>query len=139
MPGMIKRIFTSEPAHIRFTENYHEQVRGCLLPGKPIYVEFADVRIREEPSAAARVLMCAQFDRGPAQHVLLHLRSSWRNINPGLTEPGEGNFWCGTLTPPQDSREISVWFVKTGPSGSQYYDSRFGADYWFRFTSLDLT
>src|SRR5262245_26680782 len=105
MPAMFKRMFSSEPAQIRFTEDYHEQLRGCLLPGKPIYVEFADVRIREEPSGAARMLMCVQFDRGPAENVLLHLRSTWRNINPDLTEPGEGNFWCATFIPPEGCRE----------------------------------
>jgi hypothetical protein len=135
---MPKRLFASEPGQIRFTEDFREQTRGSLLPGSSITVEFADVRIPDEPSGLARVEACIEFDTDATQRLELRLRTAWRDINPALTEPGEGNQWLGTFTPPANSREFRIWFEKTGPSGTRYYDSKFGKNYWFRFTSIDI-
>ncbi|MEJ0040592.1 MAG: DUF6209 family protein [Gammaproteobacteria bacterium] len=134
-----KRIFASEPGQIRFTEDFHEQTRGCLLPGKPITLEFADVRIPDEPSGLAQIAACVQFDQGLAQSIPLQLRKAWRDIDPALTEAGEGNLWVGAITAPPHTRELVLWFEKVAPSGKRYYDSRFGKNYWFRFTSLDVS
>jgi hypothetical protein len=131
-------MFANEPGQIRFTEDFHEQTRGSLLPDHPIHVEFADARIPDEPTGSARLEGRVRFDGGPILTVPLQLRSSWRNIDPGLTESGEGNYWVATIAPPSGSRAMCIWFVKTGPSGRQYYDSHFGENYWFRFTPNDL-
>jgi hypothetical protein len=135
---VLKRMFAKEPGQIRFTEEFTEQLRGCLAPGEPILLQFADTRIAEGTSGEARIVACVQYDGGPVQSVNLHLRAAWRDIDPGLTEPGEGNFWEGTITPPPGAREMSLWFVKTAPSGARYFDSRFGQNYWFRFVRQDL-
>jgi hypothetical protein len=135
---MRQRVFEKQPGQIRFTEDFHEQPRGSLLPGQPIDLEFADSRIPEEPTGAAWLEACVQFDGGPVVTVPLHLRQGWRDIDPALTERGEGNLWVGTVTPPEGTKEMSIWFKKTLPSGKQYYDSRFGSNYWFRFPQVDL-
>jgi hypothetical protein len=135
---MKQRAFAKQPGQIRFTEDFHEQTRGALLPGQPISLEFADSRIPDEPTGAARIEAWVQFDGGQSLRVPLALSHGWRDLDPALTEPGEGNLWTGTFTPPVGASEMSIWFVKTGPSGQRYYDSRFGENYWFRFTGDDL-
>ena len=134
----MKRIFENEPGQIRFTEDFKQQTRGSLRPGQPIDLEFADSRIPDEPTGAASLEACVQFNKGAVVATPLRLRQGWRTINPALTEPGEGNLWVGRFTPPAGTTEMCIWFVKTGPSGRKYYDSRFGKNYWFRFVELDL-
>jgi Family of unknown function (DUF6209) len=135
---MRQRVFAREPGLIRFTEDYHENKRGAIVPGQPIRIDFADERIPQESSGAAQIDMYVRYNDGPAIRVPLHLLNSWRDIDPQLTETGEGNFWTGETTPPADARVMAIWFEKIGPSGNKYYDSRFGENYWFRFVSTDL-
>jgi hypothetical protein len=135
---MKRRMFAKEPGQIRFTEDFHEQTRGSLLPGQSIDLEFADSRIPDESTGLAHLDAWIQFDGGPAEVVPLKLRQGWRDIDPALTERGEGNLWVGNTTPPPGAKEMCIWFVKTGPSERKYYDSRFGKNYWFRFTANDV-
>jgi hypothetical protein len=41
------------------------------------------------------------------------------------------------VTPPENSREMSLWLVKTGPSWRSYYDSRGDLNYRFRYLQID--
>lgn len=134
----MQRAFYDEPGQLRFTESFRQQSRGSLLPGRTISVEFADVRIPEEPTGAANIKMHVQYDRGAPASVDLRLRAGWRSIDEKQTEPGEGNIWVAELVPPEESKQMSVWFEKIGPSGQAYYDSAAGKNYWFRFTGMDL-
>jgi hypothetical protein len=43
-----------------------------------------------------------------------------------------------TIAIPEDAGELIMWFMNTGQSGRQFWDSDFGANYVFRFTSLDI-
>jgi hypothetical protein len=135
---MFRRVFEHEPGQIRFTEAYRLKARGAVLPGRPLLIEFADTRIADEPSGQARVDAWIVFNDKPAFSLPLALHNGWRDVDPSLTEPGEGNLWIGSLTPPADATEMTVWFTKTGPSGRTYYDSQYGANYHVRFAARDV-
>jgi hypothetical protein len=135
---MLKRAFQNDPGQIRFTEDFQQQTRGCLQPGKPVDIEFADVRIPNEPTGKALVEAGIQFDGEAPIYVPMVLRNGWRTLDSRLTERGEGNLWMARFIPPAGCKEMQVWFVKTGPSGQRYYDSSLGKNYRFRFPQQDF-
>jgi hypothetical protein len=53
-------------------------------------------------------------------------------------DTGEGTILVCRIEVPQYTDHLSIWFLNTGKSGAQYWDSNFGKNYIFRFVVEDL-
>jgi hypothetical protein len=53
-------------------------------------------------------------------------------------DPVEATLMRTSIDIPDDAEELIMWFLNTGRSGMQYWDSDYGRNFVFRFTSIDI-
>ena len=60
-------------------------------------------------------------------------------VGPELSlEAGEGTMMRGQIELPADADHLALWFLNTGATGAQYWDSNSGTNFVFRFVAEDL-
>jgi hypothetical protein len=136
-------MFAEDPARILFTKDFRILTHGDLLPGRSVRIVYDAERLPRERSMdhgrkAWTIRAHYEFaDRGTVgsedlespSGVILHKRD---------TEPGEGTMMVADITIDPAAEYLSLWFLNTGRSGAEYWDSNFGRNYRFRFVVQDL-
>jgi hypothetical protein len=123
---------------IVFTSDFHELVRGDLIPGA--------CKILYDP---LRLVEGRSYDNPPDIRVSVRFHpvgGSWdgtlvipSRVNLGLlADPcGEGVMCEGWFNIPPGCEELEIWF-STCRDGRTFWDTEFGKNYWMRFTLHDL-
>lgn len=115
---------------ISFTEDWQAKVQGVLRPGGRFTVRYDSNRLPEERSTSDgqptwNIFAFASFSGAPA-------------VREALKTPGGKGLMTQEFEIPSDARDITMWFMNTGRSGREFWDSHYGANYCFRFPQLDL-
>lgn len=136
-------MFPNDPPQITFTKDYRLLVHGHLLPGRTVRLSYDAERLPNERSEeqgqkAWTIKAFYKFqDQGE-----VHATDLWSETGTILTktgdEPGEGTMMVGTIDLPLDAGNLVLWFLNTGKSGAQFWDSNNGRNYVFRFVVEDL-
>jgi hypothetical protein len=130
---------------ITFTLDHHELVTGNLLPGCPCVLRYDPLRLLspEDPDhlQAVSTMPVTAYVRfsplGPIYSFDLQSRTG-RLRHPDVDITGQGTMQTGQFDIPTDAEEVIVWFSVRMPDGSIQWDSAYGANFHFRFTSRDL-
>ena len=139
------RYNAGEPASIVFTSDFHELLKGELLPGNFCGISYDPLRIAPPEcgfihgSTEHPVVAHVLFAPGgiPLQIVLTSEAGILRN--PVESISGQGSMLCGAFQVPADAAGISIWFTYVDAAGHIHYDSDYGKNYNFRFATLDIT
>lgn len=140
---MTRRMFPNDPPQITFTKDYRQLVHGDLLPGRTVKLIYDADRLpyersEEQGQKAWTVKAFYKFvEQGEVRATDL-----WSESGVVLTkvtnDPGEGTMMICDIDLPPDADHLTVWFLNTGKSGAQFWDSNFGKNYIFRFVVEDL-
>jgi hypothetical protein len=128
---------------IIFTSDFHELVRGDLLPG-PCVLRYDPQRI--VPYGEIAGLPATQ--RPITAHVRFHpTGASWvgdMRFAPAtrlLIDPdpaGQGTMLEVQFPLPDGCEELECWFSYVDNAGETHWDSAMGANFWLRFPAHDL-
>ena len=115
---------------IEFTVDWQAKVQGVLRPGGRFTVRYDSKRLPEERSTynglqTWNIFAFASFSGAPA-------------VQQALKTPGGPGLMTQEFEIPEDARDITLWFMNTGRSGQEFWDSHYGQNYCFRFPQLDL-
>ena len=138
-----RRMFPNDPPMITFTRDFRQLVHGDLLPNRTVTIVYDAERLPHERSKEngqkAWTIQCFYkfVEMGEVRSVDL-----WSETGEILTkitnEPGEGTMMNCRIELPQDADHLTLWFLNTGKSGAEYWDTNFGRNYVFRFVVDDL-
>jgi hypothetical protein len=135
---MTRRMFPNDPVSITFTKDFQQVAHGDLLPGRTVTLNYDAERLPHERSAGWVIRAYYRLGAGACVKSV----DLWSETGVILTkrdeQPGQGTMLIGTIDVAADSEYLAVWFLNTGRSGTQYWDSNFGRDYYFRFVVQDL-
>jgi hypothetical protein len=136
-------MFPNDPPSITFTKDFKQLVHGDLQPGKTVTLIYDAERLpnersqEQEQKAWTIQVFYKFFEQGEVRATDL-----WSETGTVLgkmsNDPGEGTMMIGRIDLPPDADHLTVWFLNTGKSGAQYWDSNFGKNYVFRFVVDDL-
>jgi Family of unknown function (DUF6209) len=135
---MTRRMFPNDPVRITFTKDFQQLSHGDLLPGRTVTLVYDAERLPNERSEGWVIRAYYRFaDQGAVEPVQL-----WSETGVILSkrdeQPGQGTMLIGTIDVAPAADYLAVWFLNTGKSGAQYWDSNFGRNYYFRFVVQDL-
>jgi hypothetical protein len=118
-------------------------VHGNLEPGTPVIIVYDAERLPNERSTdngqkAWTIQAFYKFtERGEVRATDL-----WSETGKVLTkldnEPGEGTMMISKIELPADADHLTLWFLNTGETRAQFWDSNFGRNYIFRFVANDF-
>jgi Family of unknown function (DUF6209) len=138
-----RRMFPDDPPRITFTKDFRTLVHGDLLPGRTVTIVYDAERLPEERSKENNqkvwTIKCFYKFLENGEVRTIDLESETGEILTKIThEPGEGTMMVGRIWLPEDADHLTVWFLNTGRSSAQYWDSNFARNYVFRFVVEDL-
>jgi len=138
-----RRMFRNDPPSITYTRDYRQLVHGDLLPGRQVTIVYDAERLPHERSQdhgkKAWTIRCFYkfVENGTVSSI--DLWSETGKIRSKISnEPGEGTMMMGRINIPRDADHLTVWFLNSGKSGAEYWDSNFGRNYIFRFVVEDI-
>ena len=137
-------MFPNDPPQIVFTKDFQHHVHGDLLPGRTVTIVYDAERLPQERSEeqGRKAWTIKAFYKFLEQGEVRAL-DLWSETGTILTkesnEPGEGTMMLGRVDLPKDADHFTVWFLNTGKSGAEFWDTNFGRNYVFRFVVDDLT
>lgn len=140
---MLRRAFEGKGAHIIFTKDFREAVKGDLLPGRDVLIYYDADRLPQERSTynglpAWSIVAYAQFSASDPP-VSVPLASETGIVTTKRTPlPDGGTMMKAQLSVPASAQALTMWFVNSGRSGAVYYDSDYGRNYTFRFVGRDI-
>lgn len=114
-----------------FSRDFQQTASGELKPGSEITILFDAARLPIERSLNEKGkpvwTISAFFQALPAGSV------SRIDLAPEKkkTKAAEETVLKGLFTIPEGCAEASIWFLNTGKTGAEYYDSDFGKNYRF--------
>lgn len=136
-------MFSHDAPRIVFTKDFRQLVHGTLQPGAAVRIVYDAERLPEERSEqqGQKAWTIQAFYKFTEQGEV-HTVDLWSETGVVLTkttnEPGEGTMVVSDIDLPSDADHLTLWFLNTGKSGAQYWDSNFGRNYIFRFVADDL-
>lgn len=140
---MTRRMFPNDPPQITFTKDFRQLIHGDLLPGRTVTLLYDAERLplersEEQGQKAWTIKGFYRFtEQGEARAT-----DMWSETGAILTkvsdDTGEGTMMICRIDLPPDADHLTVWFLNTGKSGAQYWDSNSGRNYVFRFVVEDL-
>ena len=140
---MARRLFSNDQPTITFTKDFRQLVHGNLEPGNPLVILYDAERLSNERSVdnGTKAWTIRVFYKFTEQGEI-HLTDLWSETGEILTklgdEPGEGTMMNCNIDLPADADHLTLWFLNTGKSGAQFWDSNFGRNYIFRFVANDF-
>ncbi|HEX9983960.1 MAG TPA: DUF6209 family protein [Thermoanaerobaculia bacterium] len=140
---MFRRTFQGNAPYLTFTADWQQIPFGHLVPGQTVRINYDPNRLPQERSyyngsPTWFITVFYQFaSNGAVQSQQLDMPAG---VAPAryANDPVEASFMTAAIDIPNDAEELIVWFMNTGQSGLQYWDSDYGANYIFRFTSIDI-
>jgi hypothetical protein len=138
-----RRMFAGDPPRITFTKDFRQLVHGDLRPGSVVTLVYDADRLPAERSEAdgRKAWTIRAYYRFSEQGQIGKI-DLWSETGEVLTkrstEVGEGTMMTGRITIPASAEFLTIWFLNTGSSGAEYWDSDFGQNYQFRFVVEDL-
>jgi hypothetical protein len=140
---MTRRLFSNDPARIVFSKDFRVVVRGDLRPGRPAKVLYDAARLPLERAEANDVkawtikAFYKFVEQGPVHEI--DLQASTGAMQTKMSnDTAEGTIMVCHIDIPPDVDHVTLWFLTTGESGAQYWDSNFGKNYIFRFMVDDF-
>jgi hypothetical protein len=138
-----RRMFAGDPPRITFTKDFRQLVHGDLRPGSVVTLVYDADRLPDERSEvegrkAWTIRAYYQFSEQGQIGTIDLWSETGEVLTKRSTEVGEGTMMTGRITIPADAESLTIWFVNTGSSGAEYWDSHFGQNYQFRFVVEDL-
>jgi len=140
---MFRRTFEGNPPHITFTADWRQWPHGGLVPGATVAISYDPNRLPNERSTyngvpTWSIVAFHQFaPNGPVFSKPLDAPTG-QVVQRYSDDPVEATMMTTSIEIPSDAEELILWFLNTGRSGQQFWDSDYGANYVFRFTSLDI-
>jgi hypothetical protein len=136
-------MFPNDPPSITFTKDHRQLVHGDLLPGREVTIVFDAERLPRERSQdhgkKAWSIRCFYKFVEDGTVSFIDLWSETGKILSKISnEPGEGTMMLGRIDIPDNADHLTVWFLNTGKSGTEHWDSNFGRNYIFRFVVEDI-
>jgi hypothetical protein len=140
---MFHRTFEDNAPAIYFTAQWKEDAFGNFVPGQTVQIAYDPNRLPNERSTyngapTWSIVAFYQFSPdGPVQSKPLSMPAGPpppRYSN----DPAEATLMRTSIAIPEDAEELILWFLNSGRSGMDYWDSAYGANYVFRFTAIDI-
>ena len=118
-----------------FTGDFRQDLTGEIKSGTEVTILFDSERLPFERSldekGKSAWTISAFYQFAPGEEVFkVNLLPEKKRQKP-TAESGTPTFLKGVLSVPTGSREAIIWFLNTGTTGNEYYDSAFGANYRF--------
>lgn len=140
---MFRRTFQGNAPHITFTKAWQQVPFGHLVPGATVRISYDPNRLPEERSSYNGVptwTITAFYQFAPNGSVRANQLDTptGQVVTRIADDPVEATFMTTSIDIPDDAEELILWFLNTGQSGQQFWDSDYGANYIFRFTSIDI-
>ena len=141
---MFRRTFEGNAPHITFTADWRETTFGNLVPGRTVQILYDPARLPQERSSyngmpTWSITAYYQFTaNGVVQSRQLEMPAGEPPMRFAAGDLAEASYMTTAIDIPEEASELIVWFLNTGRSGMQDWDSAYGANYVFRFTSLDI-
>lgn len=140
---MARRLFRNDRPTITFTKDFRQLVHGNLEPGTTVMIVYDAERLPNERSTdnGQKAWTIQAFYKFTEQG---EVRSTdlWSETGEVLTkvdnEPGEGTMMICSIELPADADHLTLWFLNTGKTGAQFWDSNFDRNYIFRFVTNDF-
>jgi hypothetical protein len=132
------------PPTILFRRDFKQHVRGVLRAGVRLFVFYDAERLPDERSMRGDqpgwwITMFARFAPNAAVSQLnLWSRTGLILTEKATDEPGEGTMMKCDLPIPNDAAFVELWFMNSGDSGRVYFDSDYGRNYRFEFTTSEI-
>ncbi|MEA2462951.1 MAG: hypothetical protein QOJ98_698 [Acidobacteriota bacterium] len=140
---MFRRTFEGNAPYLTFTRDWQQIQFGNFVPGRTVSINYDAGRLPEERSyyngdPTWNITAFYQFSAGgPVRGNQLETPTG-QVVARIADDPAEATFMTTSIDIPEDAQELIMWFMNTGQSGRQFWDSDYGANYIFRFTSLDI-
>ena len=140
---MTRRLFSNDPARIVFTKDFRVVVRGDLQPGRRAKVLYDAARLpleRSEDNGAKAWTIKAFYkfvEQGPVHEIDLQTETGALQTKMS-NDTAEGTIMVCHIDIPPGVDHITLWFLNTGKSGAEYWDSDSGKNYIFRFIVDDF-
>jgi hypothetical protein len=129
---------------LAFTSNWQQYVIGTLAPGAQARIAYDSNRLPEERSSyngspTWSIIAFYRFAPDAAvQQVTLNFNSVGMVPGPAQTVTTGSSFMYADIDVPAEAQSLEMWFLNSGRSGRQFWDSDYGQNYPFRFTAQDL-
>jgi hypothetical protein len=140
---MNRRLFPNDPPWIAFKKNFQQLVHGDLVPGTKVKILYDSDRVPAERSMedghkAWTIRAFYKFvEAGPVHQVDLWTESGAMQSKMS-NDTAEGTIMVCSIYIPEGADHMSIWFLNTGKSGAEFWDSNFGRNYIFRFVVEDF-
>jgi len=139
------RSWIGRQPRITFTHDFHELLRGDLVPGCRVVLRYDPLRIVLPDDGyifgdpARPVTAHVAFHRGEREDASIVLASPAGMLrHPDIDVTGSGSVLRGEIDVPSDAEELCVWFTYNSPRTGLHLDDDGGRKFRFRFASVDL-
>ena len=127
---MFRRTFQGNAPHITFTRGGQQKPFGNLVPGQTVRVAYDPHRLGDPPW---NVTAFHQFSPDGAVFTKQLDVPTGQIVTRIADDPYEAAYMTTAIDIPEDAELLILWF-----GDGERWDSDFGANYWFRFTALDI-
>jgi uncharacterized protein DUF6209 len=136
---MIKRALAGQLAELMFTKNYREFLRGDLIPGRKVRINFDAERLPQVFEVPGATLEChVRFqEQAPPLVVPLESHTGILTRKSGV-EPGAGSMVCALVQIPESAERFELWFTASFGGKVLGWDSEHGKNFSFPFVSRDV-
>jgi hypothetical protein len=108
---------------IFFTNDWHEILRGNLIPGGEFKISYDTIRLPNR-----RMI----YQGMPSWSILAYIKFKENGkIDYKTLTVGQEGIVTLLFDIPKDSEEVIIWFVNSDESGGADYDSNYGSNYHF--------
>jgi len=142
---MHRHSWIGRPPRITLTHDFHELVRGDLVPRRRVVLRYDPLRIVPpddgyvfgDPTRPVTAHVAFRRDGSEAETIILASPAGMLE-NPDIDVTGAGSMLRGELALPDDAEELGVWFSYDSPHTGRHVDDDFGRRFRFGFISLQL-
>ncbi|MET0793294.1 MAG: DUF6209 family protein [Polyangiaceae bacterium] len=136
---MIKRALAGQLAELMFTKNYREFLRGDLVPGRKVRINFDAERLPQVFDVPGASLEAHVRFQEQALPVVIPLESHTGILTrKSGVEPGAGSMVCALVQVPANAERFELWFSASFGGKVLGWDSDNGKNFSFPFVSRDV-
>lgn len=126
----------SSVSQLVFKGDFQQDINGEIKPGSEVTILFDSERLPFERSADEKGksawTISAFYQFAPGGEInKVNLISEKAGTRKKTKTVDEKTVLKGAFTVPHGSEEAIIWFLNTGNTGNEYYDSAFGNNYHF--------